>query len=117
MKPALMMTGAIAAALFPAPAAAGPERDAVKAVIRAVEQGEDLGAAFPGAISARETASLRRVSRCAAPNLMKQPGGHYTMVWDCGSKGALGMRVELIDGKVTSISTIAIGIGPNTGSR
>jgi hypothetical protein len=39
---------------------------------------------------------------------MKQPEGHYTVVWDCGSKGALGMEVEVNDKKVSSISTMEV---------
>ena len=112
MRPALSLT-AIVLAASSSPLWAGPEKDAVKAVVKAVKQGQDLEAAFPGAISSREVASLRRVSRCSAVNLMKQPAGHYTIVWDCGSKGALGMRVEMAAGKVTSISTMAIGAAPN----
>ena len=104
-------------AALSSPAVASPDRDSVKSVIKAVKKGEDLGAAFPGAISAREMASLQRVSRCRALNLMKQRGGHYTVVWDCGSKGALGLRVEVTDGKVTSISTMEIVLRPNTGDR
>jgi len=95
-------------------AAASPERDAVKAVIDAVKQGEDLSIAFPGAISRQEMASLQRVEKCAALNLMKQKGGHYTVVWDCGSKGVLGMSVEVTDNKVTSVSTMEVEIRPNT---
>jgi hypothetical protein len=94
--------------------AATPDKEAVKAVIKAVKQGEDLATAYPGAISAMETASLQRVSKCSALNLMKQKGGYYTVVWDCGSKGALGMKVVVTKGQVASISTMPIGIQPNT---
>ena len=114
MKAATLMVGFLAAALS-SPASAGPQEQAVKAVIKAVKRGEDLNAAFPGAVSAREIASLRRVSKCAALNLMKQEKGRYTVVWDCGSKGALGMQVIVTDAKVTSVSTMELTSRPNTG--
>ena len=114
MKAAALMAGLMAAALS-SPASAGPQEEAVKAVIKAVKRGEDLGAAFPGAISAREVASLRRVSKCAATHLMKQERGRYTLVWNCGSKGALGMEVMVTDARVTSISTFEVVRRPNTG--
>ena len=93
--------------------AANPDKDAAKAVIAAVKQGADLMSKFPGAIDATQAASLQRVTKCSALNLMKQQGGYYTVVWDCGSKGALGMRVVVAAGKVTSISTMEIGMRPN----
>lgn len=107
------LAGLILAAV-PAASFANPEKDAAKAVIEAVKQGDDLGAAFPGAITTNEIASLQRVTKCSALNLMKQKSGYYTVVWDCGSKGALGMRVTVIGGKVASISTMEIGMQPNT---
>jgi hypothetical protein len=94
-------------------AAASSEKNAVKAVMKAVKVGGDLVSTFPAAISSKEAASLQRVAKCSALNLMKQKGGHWTVVWDCGSKGALGMRVEVTGGQVTSISTMAIGSGPD----
>ena len=93
--------------------AANPDKDAAKAVIAAVKQGADLTLKFPGAIDATQAASLQRVTKCSALNLMKQQGGYYTVVWDCGSKGAVGMRVVVAAGKVTSISTMEIGMQPN----
>ena len=113
MKPAIVITGIVLAA-SPAALAANPDKDAVKAVIKAVKQGEDLAAAFAGAIKPTEIASLQRVATCSARNLMKQAGGYDTVVWDCGSKGALGMRVVAAQGRVTSISTMEIGMRPNT---
>lgn len=101
-------------ATFPTALSANPEKDAVKAVIKAVKQGDDLGAAYPGVITTNEIASLQRVTKCSALNLMKQKAGYYTVVWDCGSKGALGMRVAVSDGKVAAISTMEIGMQPNT---
>ena len=94
--------------------AANPDKDAAKAVIAAVKQGADLMSKFLGAIDATQAASLQRVTKCSALNLMKQQGGYYTVVWDCGSKGALGMRVVVASGNVTSISTMEIGMRPNT---
>lgn len=111
MKAATIMAGILSAALASA-AWAGPQEAAVKAVVKAVKRGEDLGAAFPGAISERESASLRRVSKCAAINLMKQDKGRYTVVWNCGPKGALGMEVRVADGRVTSISTMEVMTRP-----
>jgi hypothetical protein len=108
----MVMVGMILATLATA-VAASPEKDAVKAVIKAVEQGEDLSTAFPGAITARESASLQRVSKCAALNLMKHKEGYYTVVWDCGSKGALGMEVVVTAGVVTSVSTMEIVMRAN----
>lgn len=94
--------------------AANPDKDAARAVIAAVKQGADLMSEFPGAIDATEVASLRRVTKCSALNLMKQQGGYYTVVWDCGPNGALGMKVVVAAGKVTSISTMEIEMRPNT---
>ena len=110
---AAAVTASIFLAALPAAASAGPQEEAVKAVIGAVKRGEDLGAAFPGAISQREIASLRRVSKCAATHLMKQEKGRYTMVWTCGRKGALGMEVRVAEAKVTSISTMAVVARPH----
>jgi hypothetical protein len=107
MKSATIMVGILMAAL-PSAASANPEEDAVKTVIKAVTHGEDLNAAFPGAISPREIASLQRVSKCTARNLMKQQKGHYTVVWDCGSRGALGMEVVVTDARVTSVTTMEV---------
>jgi hypothetical protein len=112
LKPATI-GAAILLASFSAAAAAGPQEDAVKAVIKAVKSGEDLGAAFPGAISPSEVQSLRRVAKCAAANLMRQEKGRYTVVWNCGSKGALGMEVVLVGTKVTSVSTMEVFRRPN----
>jgi hypothetical protein len=98
----------------PSAALAGPDKDAVKVVIGAVKQGKDLTKAFPGAINARQAASLQRVTNCTALNLMKQPEGYYTVVWDCGSQGALGMQVSVTDAMVTSISTMETDMKPNT---
>jgi hypothetical protein len=106
-----MMAGALLAAL-PSVASANTEKDAVKAVIEAVSNGEDLNAAFPGAISAKEIASLRRVSKCTATNLMRQAKGRYTVVWVCGHDGALGMEVLVTGGRVASVSTMEVGRRP-----
>ncbi|MEO7826441.1 MAG: hypothetical protein ABIR60_04805, partial [Allosphingosinicella sp.] len=94
-------------------ASAGPQEDAVKALIKAIRKGDDLNAAFAGAISAKEIASLKRVSKCAATNLMRQEKGRYTIVWNCGSKGALGMQVSVIGTKVASVSTMQVGARPD----
>jgi hypothetical protein len=91
----------------------GSEKDAVKSVIKAVKAGSDLSAAFPGAITAAEVASLKRVVKCYPMNLMKQEGGYYTVVWDCGSSGALGMKVVVSGSTVASISTMEVGRRPN----
>jgi hypothetical protein len=45
---------------------------------------------------------------------MKQEKGRYTMVWDCGSKGALGMEVKVTGDRVTSVSTMDLVSRPNT---
>src|SRR4051812_17987189 len=81
MKISTITAGILVTALA-STASAGPQEDAVKAVIKAVKRGDDLGSAFPGAISAREIESLRRVSTCEVVNLMKQEKGRYTVVWD-----------------------------------
>lgn len=107
MKSATIVIGLLMAAL-PSAASANPEEDAVKAVIKAVTHGEDLNTAFPGAISPREIASLQRVSKCTARDLMKQQKGRYTVVWDCGSKSALGMEVLVTDARVTSVTTMEL---------
>jgi hypothetical protein len=101
----------------PSALAANPQKDAVKALIKAIKRGEDLRVAYAGAISDREVASLSRVTKCDALNLMKQPGGEFTGVWDCGSKGALGMEVRLVADKITSISTMEVGMRPNRSDR
>ena len=97
--------------------AANPDKDAVKALIKAVKLGTDLTVTFHGAVSPRENTSLQRVAKCSATNLMKQRNGYYTVVWDCGSKGALAMRVMLTDGKIMTVSTESLGMQPNVGSR
>jgi hypothetical protein len=112
VKPIALVAGLLPA-FWATSAAASPEKDAVKAVIKSIKHGDDLSALYPGAISPREEASFRRVAKCDAINLMKQPGGDFTVVWDCGSKGALGMRVVIQDGRVSSISTLDIGMRPN----
>lgn len=114
MKAATIMAGILATALS-SPASAGPQEGAVKGVVKAVKRGDDLGAAFPGAVSAREVASLRRVSKCSATNLMRQEQGRYTVVWNCGSKGALGMEVRVGDAGISSISTFEVVRRPNAG--
>lgn len=67
-----------------------------------------LNAAFPGAISEKEIASLQPVSKCTPDNLMKQAKGRYTVVWFCGKKAALGMEVLVTDDGVTSVSTMEV---------
>ncbi|HET9640858.1 MAG TPA: hypothetical protein VFP12_16815 [Allosphingosinicella sp.] len=111
MKLSTLMAGLLFSALASA-ASGAPQEDAVKAVVKAVQRGDDLGIAFPGAISAREVESLRRVSKCTALNLMKQEKGRYTVVWHCGSKGALGMEVRVSDSRITSISTMEVTAHP-----
>jgi len=106
MVKAAAITASILLAALPVAASAGPQEEAVKAVVKAVKRGEDLTAAYPGAISEREMASLRRVSKCSAINLMKQEKGRYTVVWYCGRKGALGMEVRVAGSEVVSISTM-----------
>jgi hypothetical protein len=116
MKAAVMMAGAVLAAL-PSVASADAQKDAVKAVVNAIKHGEDLNTTFPGAVSARETASLRRLSKCAATNLMRQAKGRYTVVWVCGREGALGMEVLVTDGRVTSVSTMEVVRRPTLETR
>jgi hypothetical protein len=106
MKAAVILAG-IAFAVLPAAASANAQEDAVKAVIEAITHGEDLPAAFPGAIGAKELSTLQRLSKCTAHNLMRQKKGDYTIVWACGEQ-LLGMEVLLTDAKVTSISTMAV---------
>lgn len=107
MKAAFVMA-AIISAILPSASLANPQENAVKAVVRAVTDGEDLNAAFPGAISEKEIAALRGVSTCTADNLKRQAKGRYTVVWFCGKKAALGMEVLVADDRVTSISTMEI---------
>ena len=114
MRAAIVMVGMLSMTLCPA-ASAGPHEEAVKAVVKAVKRGDDLGAAFPGAISTREIASLRRVAKCSALNLMRQEQGRYTLVWNCGSRGALGMEVRVGEGGITSVSTFEVVRRPNPG--
>lgn len=114
---AAAVTASVLLAVLPWAASAGPQEEAVKAVVKAVKRGEDLGAAFPGALSERDIASLRRVSGCSAINLMKQEKGRYTLIWNCGRKGALGMEVRVADAKVTSISTMEVVARPNAEPR
>lgn len=115
MKAAIIMAAGILAAHLSSAASAAPQEEAVKAVVKAVKRGDDLGAAYPGAISAREIASLGRVSKCSATNLRKQEEGRYTVVWNCGSKGALGMEVRVLEARITSISTFEVVRRPNAG--
>jgi len=114
MKAATVIAGILTAALSSS-ASAGPQEDLVKAVVEAVKSGADLAAAFPGAVSDREIASLRRVSKCSARKPMKQEPGRYTILWNCGSKGMLGMEVRLVEARIASISTFEVVMRPNTG--
>lgn len=116
MKAAVMMAGIILA-ILPSASSANPQEDAVKAVIKAIAQGEDLNAAFPGAIKADEIATLHRLARCTAHNLMKQAKGDYTVVWACGGKVALGMEVLLTGDRVASVSTMEVVRRPNVEVR
>ena len=116
MKSTIITVVALLAISSPV-AAANFEKDAVKALIKSVKQGDDLTIAYPSAVSARENASLKRVAKCSATNSMKQKGGYYTVVWDCGSKGALAMTVMLEDGKISRVSTESVIRQPNVGSR
>ncbi|MBV8687120.1 MAG: hypothetical protein JOZ90_01120 [Alphaproteobacteria bacterium] len=111
MRNAIMMAGAVLLAA-PSAASANAEADAVKAVVKAVAHGEDMAAAFPGAVTPREAASLRRLAKCAAHNLMRQAKGRYTVVWVCGHAGALGMEVVVTDGRVSSVSTMEVVARP-----
>jgi hypothetical protein len=95
---AAAVTASILLGALPFAASASPQEDSVKAVVKAIKRGEDLAAAFPSAISEREIESLRRVAKCSALNLMRQEKGRYTVVWNCGRKGALGMEVRVSDG-------------------
>jgi hypothetical protein len=101
--------------LAPATAWASSESDAAKAFIKSVNKGENLETAYPGVVTKREAASLARVRNCSANNLMKQPSGEYTVVWQC-SGGALGMRMEMIDGKLSTVQTFEVVRRPNTAS-
>ena len=107
-----MRIGIVLAGLFlaasPTALAAKSDKIAVRELISAIKRGEDLSAAYPSALSEREIASLRRVAKCQATNLMKQESGRFTVVWVCGLKGALGMEVLVRDGKVTSVSTFEV---------
>jgi len=103
-------------ALVPAMACASPDSDAAKAFIKSVKHGDDLAAGYPGVVSEREAASLARIRKCAAVNLMKQPSGDYTIVWDCGGGGALGMRMWISDGKLARVETFEVVARPTTSS-
>ncbi len=100
-------------ASLPAEAAAASDKQAVRLFVKAVKQGQDLNAGFPGAVSPSEIASLSRVAKCDPLNLMKQEGGYYTLVWDCGSKGGLGMQVLLQGSRITNVSTFEVERRPN----
>ncbi len=112
MKIVTLMTAMMLASI-PAEAAAASDKHAVRLFIKAVKQGQDLNAGFPGAVSPSEIASLRRVAECNALTLMKQEGGYFTVVWDCGSKGGLGMQVILEDSRIANVSTFEVERRPN----
>ena len=95
-------------ATVPSMSAANAQEDVVKGVIKAVKQGEDLNAAYPGAVSANDIASLQRVAKCRAQNLMRQAKGRYTVVWFCGSKAALGMEILVTGKQVVSVTTMEV---------
>jgi len=114
MKAAVMMAG-IVLAVSPTASSANPQEDAVRAVVKAIVQGQDLNAAFPGAISAKELPTLQRLSKCTAHNLMRQAKGDYTLVWVCGPKTELGMEILLTDNRVTSVSTMEVFRAPKFG--
>lgn len=106
MKSAMIVVAILAA--WPAAAWADPETDAFKAVIKAVKHGDDLEAAFPGAVTASDAAALKRVRWCETVPFVKEGKGHYAMVWDCRPKTPLGMEVVVIDARVTSITTMPV---------
>lgn len=107
MKARLVTAGVFLAAL-PAMSAATPQELAVNGVIKAIKQGVDLNAAYPGAVSGKDVEILQRLSKCTAHNLMRQAKGRYTVVWSCGKKVALGMEVLVTDKRVTSVSTMEV---------
>ena len=102
--------------LLPSPssAKANPQEEAVKAVVAAIANGEDMIARFPGAISPKEIPTLQGLAKCTAHNLMRQKKGYYTIVWVCGAQ-MLGMEILLTDGRVTSISTMEVYRRPKYG--
>ncbi len=102
-------------ALVPAMAWASPDTDAAKAFIKSVKHGDNLVSGYPGAVSQREATSLARVRKCDAMNLMKQPTGDYTIVWQCGGS-ALGMRMWISDGKLARVETFEVVARPTTSS-
>lgn len=107
MKAGLVIAGVLLAAL-PAMAAAAPQESAVKGVIRAIKQGADLNAAYPGAVRGKDLELLQRLSQCTAHNLMRQAKGRYTVVWSCGKKVTLGMEVLVTGKQVTSVTTMEV---------
>lgn len=102
-------------ALVPATAWASPDTDAAKVFIKSVKQGDDLVSGYPAVVSEREAASLARVRKCDAVNLMKQPSGDYTVVWQCGG-AALGMRLTISGGKLAHVETFEVVARPTLGS-
>ena len=107
MKTRLILAAVLLTA-SPAVSAASGQQDVVAGVVKAVKRGDDLNAAYPGAISGQDMAALQRLSKCTAHNLMRQAKGRYTVVWSCGKKVALGMEVLVADDRVTSITTIEL---------
>ena len=107
VKAGLVVAGVFWAAL-PAMAAAAPPKDAVNGVIRAIKQGADLNAAYPGAVRGKDLELLQRLSQCTAHNLMRQAKGRYTVVWSCGKKVTLGMEVRVTGKQVTSVTTLEV---------
>ena len=101
--------------MVPAVASANPDTDTAKAFIKSVKHGDDLVARYPGVVSEREAASLARVQKCDAVNLMKQPSGDYTVVWQCGG-AALGMRLTVGGGKLAHVETFEVVARPTVGS-
>jgi hypothetical protein len=100
----------------PAAASADSDSDTAKAFVATVRSGGDVQAVHPNAVSDREAASLRRLAGCDPTNFMKQKAGRYTVVWVCRGGGALGMGMNLSDGKLVRVETFEVVSRPNRGS-
>ena len=94
-------------------ASAGPQEEAVRRAVKAVRQGEDLAAAFPGAISAADAAALQRASRCAPGRLKRLNGGRYIVIFKCGSNDAVAMEMRASEAGLSSISAVPLERRPS----
>ena len=91
--------------LLSSPVMAASDRTAVDAFSKAVKKGNDIQAQFPGLITSADAATLRSVAKCRSQSPFRQKKGRYSIVFDCGPRGAVFAIIAVSDGRLVSIET------------